>query len=236
MKRKVLILAMLLFTVTLSACGETKEICSNAECNEEAYKDGLCPEHYVQQTIAEEMSSLTLVDESKNNEPENDITQLPVNDEPQLSETENNISIQEINIGETIITSQIEFTLNGVEFSHDVMPQNPPSFYTHYPANAGQVYIHIDFDIKNLAKSNLECDEVYGVTADYNQGYTYQGGAIVEDTDGDFTYANITSINPLQTLGVHCLIDCPEEVETSTNPLYLIITLNDGSQYKYTIR
>lgn len=234
MKRKTLTLIMLLFIVTIPACGKSKEICSNAECNEEVYKDGLCPEHYVQQTIAEEMSSISLIDESKNNEQENDITQPPENGDNPLPE--NDISIQEINIGETIITTQMEYTLNGVEFSHDVTPQNPPSFYTHYPADAGQVYIHIDSDIKNLAKSDLGCDEVYSVTADYNQGYTYQGGAIVEDTDGDFTYANITNINPLQTLGVHCLIDCPEEVETSTNPLYLIITLNDGSQYKYTIR
>lgn len=146
------------------------------------------------------------------------------------------VSMSEITEGQTITNNMYEFTLNKVEISHDVMPDNPPDFYSHYTAKPGQVYIYVNASVKNLQKQGIECDEIYSVTADYNEGYTYSGFNIITDTDGNFTYASINSIDPLQTLGVHCLIDCPEEVETSTDPLFLTITFKDGSQYKYTIR
>ena len=141
-----------------------------------------------------------------------------------------------IALGETVATEHYEFTLNKVELSYDVEPDNPPSYYTHYAAGQGQVYIYVNASVKNTGKHSLECDEIYSVTADYNNGYTYRGFAIASDTDGDFTYANITSVEPLQTLGVHCLIDCPEEVETTENPLKLTIKMKDGTEYLYTVR
>lgn len=143
---------------------------------------------------------------------------------------------KDISLGETISNENIEFTLNKVELSYDVMPDTPPSYYTHYPANNNQVYIYVNASIKNLKQQSIECDEIYSVTANYNNGYNYQGFNIVTDTDGDFTYANIKSVAPLQTLGVHCLINCPEEVEQSENPLDITIKLKNGSEYLYKIR
>lgn len=138
--------------------------------------------------------------------------------------------------GQTITTANYEFTLNNVKFSYDVKPDNPPSYYNHYVADSGQVYLYVNANVKNLQKQSLECDEIYSVTATYDSGYTYESFNIVTDTDGDFTYANITSLDPLQTLGVHCLIDCPQEVETSGKPLTLTFNFNDGSKYSYTVR
>ena len=54
--------------------------------------------------------------------------------------------------------------------------------------------------------------------------------------DGDFNYSNINSISPLQTMGIHCLVDCSSEIETSDNPLELTIKLRDGKEYLYTVR
>ena len=141
-----------------------------------------------------------------------------------------------ISIGQKVVTENCEFTLNKVELSYDVKPQNPPSYYTHYPASDGQVYIYINATVKNIQKQSLECDEIYSVEADYDNGYKYIGFNIVNDSDGDFTYANINSVEPLQTRGVHCLIDCPEEVETSSKPLSITIKMKDGSDYLYKIR
>lgn len=155
--------------------------------------------------------------------------------ESSASKPEN--EIKEISVGEKVSTSNYEFVINKVELSYDVLPENPPTYYTHYPAEVGQVYIHIDADIYNTGKQSLKCDGVYSAEADYDNGYKYTGFSIAEDTDGDFTYSNITSINPLQTLGVHCLINCPEVVETNKEaPLFVVIKLSDGSQYKCTIR
>lgn len=153
-----------------------------------------------------------------------------------LAESGNGESILAIQIGETVETKNYEFTLKKVELSYDVLPDQKSSYYTHYAADAGKVYIYVDVDIKNTGKQNLQCDDIYSVKADYNDGYTYDGFAIVDDSDMGFTYANISSVTPLETLGVPTLIDCPEEVETTDNPLYIIITMKDGSRYKYTIR
>ena len=145
-------------------------------------------------------------------------------------------TIQPIALGETVITENYEFTLNRAEFSYRVEPDAPPSWYTYYEAPDNQVYLYLNVSIKNTQKQSLPCDEVYSVTVDYNSGYTYRGSFIADDTDGDFTYANITSVEPLQTLGVHCLVACPEEAETSEHPMFATITMKDGSKYQYTIR
>lgn len=176
---------------------------------------------------------------------EEDITENDLNETSEVGVTETIVeetseevdeSVQVIGIGETIYIEQYEFTLNKVEFTYDVLPDPLPSFYNHYEAESGMVYLHIDADIKNLQKQDLSCDTAYSVKMDYDDGYTYQGGLVPEDADLGFTYANITSIKPLESKGLHCLVLCPEEIETSDKATYIIITLLDGSEYKYIIR
>lgn len=182
------------------------------------------------ETDLQEDNTIVVEDEDVSEEPET------ITERETETTTEKVSEMQEISLGDTITSDFIEFTLNKVELSYDVMPDNPPSFYSHYAADPGQVYIHVDADVKNIAKQNLSCDEIYTVTADYDNGYTYSGFSVVEETDGDFTYANITSIIPLQTLGIHNLVNCPQEIETSDKPLFIIITLNENTKLKYVIR
>lgn len=109
------------------------------------------------------------------------------------------------------------------------------SFYTHYPADSGKVYIHIDTDVKNLQKQATVCDNIMNVSADYNDGYTYHRQTIPEDSNLGFNYANITSIDPLETLGVRFLIEVPDEVSTSDTSLFLTFNVN-GTKFNYTMR
>lgn len=141
-----------------------------------------------------------------------------------------------ISIGQTVKTDEFEFTLNSVELSYNVKPDNPPSVYSYYTATSGQVYIYLNATVKNLLDYDVGCDCIYSVKANYNNGYEYTGFNIITDYDGDFSYSNINSITPLQTMGVHCLIDCPKEVETSDNPLSLTIKMRDGTEFLYTVR
>lgn len=143
--------------------------------------------------------------------------------------------VKELKIGEVISTNEIQLTVKKIEFSYDVLPDDISGFYTHYAAESGSVYIHIDADVKNIQKQNLDCDSIMEVKADYNNGYTYTGFAIPEDSQTGFTYANITSIDPLQTLGVRFLIKCPQEVEETNNPLILKFEIN-GQKYEYKMR
>lgn len=144
-------------------------------------------------------------------------------------------TISAIQIGDVITTDTAEITIKNIEFSYDVLPDDTSNFYTHYPANTGNVYIHIDTDVKNIQKQNLGVEEIMDVVADYNDGYTYNGSPIPEDSTTGFTYANITSIKPLESLGVRFLIECPQEVEESDNSLNLTFQVND-KEYSYKMR
>ena len=143
--------------------------------------------------------------------------------------------IQTVKAGDKIKTDSMEIKINSVKFSYDVMPDDTNGLYTHYPADAGKVYIEVDANVTNKAKQNLYCDEIGSIIADYNDGYTYRGFVIVKDSGTGFTYANITSIDPLETKGIKWLIECPEEVETSSKSLFLELTINSG-KYKLVIR
>lgn len=142
--------------------------------------------------------------------------------------------IKDIGIGDTITTDRMEITIKKIELSYDVLPKDTSGFYTHYPADSGKVYIHIDTDVKNLQKQNLACDDIMEVEAEYNNGFNYTSMTVPEDGSG-FTYANITSIIPLDTMGVRFLIDCPQELEESDNPLSLIFKV-DNQEFKYVMR
>lgn len=143
--------------------------------------------------------------------------------------------VQEVKIGEKIVTDNMEILINGVELTYDVLPDDTSGFYTHYAADAGKVYISVDASVTNKAKQNLGCDEIGRIIADYNDGYTYKGFIVVKDSSTGFTYANISSIAPLDTQGIKWLIECPQEVEESENPLFLEFTI-DGAQLVYYIR
>lgn len=142
-----------------------------------------------------------------------------------------------LKIGDTIKSDSMEVTINKIEFSYDVLPDDISGFYTHYEADSGKIYIHIDTDVKNLAKQNLNCDKIMTVKADYNKGYIYKGLTVPEDAITGLTYASIATIDPLETLGIRFIIECPEEVVDSDNSLFLTIQLHGTKDiYKYTIR
>lgn len=140
-----------------------------------------------------------------------------------------------INAGSKILNESMEVIINKVELTYDVLPDKTSGYYTHYPAGKGEVYISVDANIKNLRKQALPCDEIMLVEADYNSGYRYKAMPVVKDGRGDFTYANITAINPLETKGMKFLIKCPEEIETTKNPLFLLFDI-EKEKYKYIIR
>jgi len=140
-----------------------------------------------------------------------------------------------VSIGETISTNSFEITIKSIELSYDVLPTTKNTFYTHYAADSGKVYIDISFDVKNIQKQNISCDNVISVKAEYDNEYTYSGFIVVEDDNLGFTYSMISSIDPLETKSMRYLIDCPQEVEETNNPLILIFTIGNKT-YKYVIR
>lgn len=177
--------------------------------------------------------------QKENNSLKSELTALQSNDN--INETtenqaqSNEAEAIEIKIGDTISTENKEIKINNVEFSYDVLPDKTDIMYSHYQADTDHVYIHIDTDVKNLQKQNLPCTQIMDVVADYNNGFTYNAFPIPENSITGFDYANIVDIKPLETLGVRFLIDCPQEVEETDNPIFLAFKV-DEKNYKYTIR
>ena len=91
----------------------------------------------------------------------------------------------------------------------------------HYPASEGKIYLDIVANIKNLRKEAVSCDSIAEFTLDYNNGYTYNSFAVIEDEGFGFSNANIRNIDPLETITFHYLIDCPIEVYSNPYPLNL---------------
>ena len=142
---------------------------------------------------------------------------------------------KEITIGETIITDTKEVTINSISFEKTILPKNTNGYYTYYESEEGKVYIYINSDIKNLEKEAVKADELLYVQVDYNNGFKYAGFSIVDDSKSGFTYSNITQIDPLDTLGVHFLVDCPIEVQESDNPVIVNLDIDD-TIYTYKLK
>lgn len=143
---------------------------------------------------------------------------------------------EEIKEGSKISVGGFDITFNKFEFSYDVLPKNPSSFYTHYEADKGKVFYHIAMDLKNNNKQNIGGDELLKAELVYNNDYKYDGFVVLDSTDeSTFDYANITSITPLETRGVRLLFDIPQEIETATESVVINIEI-DGKTYSYQAR
>jgi len=158
-----------------------------------------------------------------------------INSEPAVIPEKN---IRELNLGETItIVDNCEFTLENVEFSKKIIPPNPGTYYSYYEAKEPQTtFLHVVVRYKNLGGTNKMADEFGLIVAIYNEKYEYPLYSIVEkENRSDFTYSNITSINPLSTGYVHYLADVPEEVESSGLPVLFKLTVN-GEVFQYHVQ
>lgn len=139
-------------------------------------------------------------------------------------------------VGDSSTTDTCEFTIDYVNITNDVMPPSPSSWYSHYEADEGKVYVDICVAYKNTATSDVDADEVISGTLLYADTYEYTGFSMIEEDDrSDFTYSNITSIAPLSTEYIHYLFEVPEEVESSGLSIALKMNIG-GVDYQIIVR
>ncbi|KOY81273.1 hypothetical protein I6G82_02740 [Lysinibacillus macroides] len=136
-----------------------------------------------------------------------------------------------------VIDDYAEITINNNVFGKQITPPNPSSMYTYYKnEEAGEVYLDTIIAIKSLLTSGQSSDEFVDVKIIYDEKYEYQTFSTIEDQGGaDFTYTNITSIEPLKIGTLHFLASVPEQVEQDGKPLKAIITVK-GKMYEQIIR
>lgn len=135
---------------------------------------------------------------------------------------------EELSIGETyIIPDLCEFTVNYSELKKEVTPLNPKGYYTYYPEEDGKTYIDLSISIKNTRTTRRNADQFGIVKAICGDGYEYNGFSTIEESNGsNFTYTNITDVDPLETATIHYLNSIPNELaDDNTIPIKLEITI-----------
>ena len=137
---------------------------------------------------------------------------------------------------ETIVTKDAEFSVDFCNITNDVIPPAPADWYSHYEADDGKVYVDLCFAYTNTTSKAVGADKVISAKLKYAGKYDYTGFTTIEKSNrGDFTYTNITGIDPLTTEYVHYLFEVPSEVAESEEPIVCTITV-DGNEYTYNVR
>ncbi|WP_240765101.1 hypothetical protein [Paenibacillus dendritiformis] len=130
-----------------------------------------------------------------------------------------------------------ELTIQGAKFANKIAPPNPDSFYSYYEVkDASNTYFDTVIKVKSLLTEGKSADEFVSVKVIYDNKYEYNAFSTIEDKGGaDFTYTNITSIEPLKTGTLHFIAEVPAEVAKDKKPIQVIISSN-GEDYTYTYR
>lgn len=150
--------------------------------------------------------------------------------------TNNNNSVK-INLNDVISKdSKYEATVTGFEFAKQILPPNTSGYYSYYEAKEeGHQYLDIKLNYKNLDGTEITANKVGSMKIKFANKYDYTSFCIIEDSEGDFTYSNITSITPLTTGKLHYLFDVPDEVVNSSESIVAYITIGTEN-YELIIR
>lgn len=136
-----------------------------------------------------------------------------------------------------IIDNYCEFTIKDSKFGKKVVPPKPEQFYTYYEAKEqGTTYFDVVINVKSLLTEGQSSDKFLNVKVIYDEKYEYKTFSAIEDKGGsDFTFTNITPIEPLKSGMVHFIAEVPEEVEKAQKPLVVVINSN-GKEFRYSFK
>ncbi|WP_341281648.1 hypothetical protein [Paenibacillus sp. FSL H8-0537] len=136
-----------------------------------------------------------------------------------------------------VIADFAEVTLTKTEFTSKVVPPKPDSFYTYYEVkDAENIYLDVVLKFKSLLSSSKSADDFASVQVKYDSKYEYKSFSTIEESGGgNFTYTNITSIEPLKTGVLHFIAELPKEAAKDKKPIDIIVTI-EGKEYVYSLR
>ena len=224
-----LILSM---TIFFASCGSTGTSGSDAE-TDQSVDDEVAEETTAEtEEDVQEEEETDAFDESSSAEEsaggENETAVEEAEPEEELPVLETDVTVT--------IPDTAEFYLEYTDITEDVLPPTPASFYTHYEADDGCVYVDICIAYKNLETTGADADEILSGTLIYSGMYEYSGSSTIEENNrGNFTYTNITSIDPLATEYLHYLFEVPEELATSDASVIVELSIS-GEEYQIIVR
>ncbi|NFD56123.1 hypothetical protein EXN53_10795 [Clostridium botulinum] len=135
------------------------------------------------------------------------------------------------------IKDYCEFAVVDTKFGKRINPPNPKDMYTYYEAKEpGTVYFDTVIDVKSLLTEGERSDEFLSVKVIYDNKYEYKTFSAIEKDEGtNFTYTNITPIEPLKKGMIHFIAEVPEEIEKDNKSLVVLINANN-KEFKYVVR
>lgn len=157
-------------------------------------------------------------------------------------------------IGETVETDVMEFTLTGFNYVYHLNPKTLSEKENNSGGSLGpgkdMVFANPEFTVRNLSKESLDMRDIIQFTVDYNGGYLYNNEnawAYLVDAPGIYWQSygstgrgNKLSLSPLETETYDIYIPAINLVETDTESslvLQVILPTSDGTQeVLYTIR
>lgn len=145
------------------------------------------------------------------------------------------VSTKTINLNETLTTQDWEITLIGTEFSQDVIPPTPATFYSHYQVkDTTNTYLVVKLDMKNISTISLHADDNISLKAIYDGKYEYTGfSTLLAQDNSDFDYTNITSIAPLTKRTLYYLIEMPKDISVDDKDIEIqLYAYQDKYVYK----
>lgn len=130
-----------------------------------------------------------------------------------------------------------EVTLLGSKFKKKVTPPNPDSFYTYYEVKENEnIYLDTVIKVKSLLTIGKSADEFLSVDVLYDGQYEYGTFSTIEDRGGaDFTYTNITRIEPLKSGVIHFLAEVPEDISKDDKPVMIKVKIED-QEYTFQVK
>ncbi|WP_091016574.1 MULTISPECIES: hypothetical protein [Paenibacillus] len=147
-------------------------------------------------------------------------------------------AVTSIKKGETVtIEDFADITVTSNKIAKKIEPSKPGRFYTYYQSKeADSSYFALILKAKNLSTESITADKIAEVGLKYDNKYDYDTFSTIEERGGeDFTYTNITDIDPLKTGTIYYLVEIPNEVAKSDKPLKAEIKIQDQT-FEYTVR
>lgn len=146
------------------------------------------------------------------------------------------VSTKPINLNETLTTQDWEITLIGTEFSQDVIPPTPATFYSHYQVkDTTNTYLVVKLDMKNISTISLHADDNISLKAICDGKYEYTGfSTLLAQDNSDFDYTNITSIAPLTKRTLYYLIEMPKDISVDDKDIEIQLSAYQD-KYVYKI-
>lgn len=141
----------------------------------------------------------------------------------------------EIKDNESItIKDKCIFSVEGSEFTKDVLPPETDDFYSHYEADEGKSYLCVRINYVNLSCEAIDIDDAVDAKMKYKNKYEYK--CFTAKLDGEHNgFESYGYLYPLCDEYVYCLFEIPQEVADSTDSVKLSVDVGDNT-YTYTAR